>query len=62
MPNYNLVGRTLKRARSLPVGDFMSFPSEMVRVSKNMTRDTYNDITGSTAARLGIRNKEAQKN
>jgi len=61
MPNYNLVGRKLKQARSLPVGDFMSFPSEMVRVSKNMARDTYNDITGSTAARLGIRNKEAQK-
>jgi len=61
MPNYNLVGRALKKARALPVGDFMSFPSEMVRISKNMTRDTWDDIAGNTAARLGIRNKEAQK-
>ena len=61
MPNYNLVGRALKHARALPVGDFMAFPSEMVRVSKNLTRDTYDDIVGNTAARLGIRNKEAQK-
>ena len=61
MPNYNLVGRSLKKARALPVGDFMAFPAEMVRITKNLTRDTYDDIVGNTAARLGIKNKEAQK-
>jgi hypothetical protein len=61
MPNYNLVGKRLKKMRALPVGDYMAFPAEMVRVSKNLTRDTIDDITGNTAARLGIKNKEAQK-
>jgi len=61
MPNYNLVGKSLKEARKLPVGDFMAFPAEMIRISKNLARDTYDDITGNTAARLGIKNKEAQK-
>tara|TARA_R110001592_G_scaffold52426_1_gene160405 strand:+ start:1342 stop:5151 length:3810 start_codon:yes stop_codon:yes gene_type:complete len=61
MPNYNLVGRSLKKARALPVGDFMAFPAEMVRITKNLTRDTWDDIAGNTAARLGIKNKEAQK-
>ena len=61
MPNYNLVGKRLKKMRAMPVGDFMAFPAEMVRISKNLTRDTLDDITGRTAARLDIRNKEAQK-
>jgi len=61
MPNYNLVGKSLKEARKLPVGDFMAFPAEMIRISKNLARDTYDDIRGNTAARLGIKNKEAQK-
>ena len=61
MPNYNLVGKTLKEARALPVGDFMAFPAEMIRISKNLARDTINDITGNTALRLGIKNKEAQR-
>jgi len=52
MPNYNLVGKTLKKARFLPVGDFMAFPAETLRVSKNLFRDTVDDITGKTAARL----------
>ena len=44
IPDESIVGRALKKARALPVGDFMSFPSEMVRISKNMTRDTWDDI------------------
>ena len=39
----------------------MAFPAEMIRISKNLARDTYDDIRGNTAARLGIKNKEAQK-
>ena len=61
MPNYNLVGKTLKQMRYMPVGDFMSFPAEMVRISKNLARDTLHDISGQTARRLGIQNKAGQK-
>ena len=34
MPNYNLVPRGLKELRNYPIGDFLSFPAEMTRISK----------------------------
>tara|TARA_R110002050_G_scaffold260174_1_gene399628 strand:+ start:17 stop:1669 length:1653 start_codon:yes stop_codon:yes gene_type:complete len=44
MPNYNLVSRQLKHMRRWPVGDFLSFPAEMVRVTKNLGKYTLQDI------------------
>lgn len=44
MPNYNLVSRQLKHMRRWPVGDFLSFPAEMVRVTKNLVKYTLQDI------------------
>ena len=44
MPNYNLVPRAFKNLRAMPVGDFMSFPAEMARVSKNLVKYTVQDI------------------
>ena len=44
MPNYNLVSKSLKSLRRAPVGDFLSFPSEMMRVTKNLGKYTLNDI------------------
>jgi len=36
VPNYNFVGDTVRTARLLPVGNFMSFPSEMIRTTTNI--------------------------
>tara|TARA_R110002012_G_scaffold30614_1_gene92509 strand:- start:270 stop:4052 length:3783 start_codon:yes stop_codon:yes gene_type:complete len=44
MPNYNMVAKNLKRLRRAPVGDFLSFPAEMVRISKNLVKYTLKDI------------------
>lgn len=45
MPNYALVPKVLKRLRGAPVGDFMSFPAEMMRTSKNLVKYTLQDMT-----------------
>lgn len=45
MPNYNLVPRGLKELRNYPIGDFLSFPAEMTRISKNLMKYTIDDIT-----------------
>ena len=49
MPNYNLVPRGLKQLRNAPVGDFLSFPAEMTRISKNLMKYTIDDITSGDA-------------
>jgi len=36
VPNYGYVGSIVKTARMLPIGNFMSFPSEMLRTSTNI--------------------------
>ena len=36
VPNYSYVGEYVKTARLLPVGNFMSFPSEMIRTTTNI--------------------------
>ena len=36
VPNYNYVGDFVRTARLLPVGNFMSFPSEMLRTTTNI--------------------------
>ena len=36
VPNYNYVGDYVRTARLLPVGNFMSFPSEMIRTTTNI--------------------------
>ena len=50
MPNYNLVNNALKYARRAPVGDFISFPAEMVRITKNLAKYTFNDIKSGNSA------------
>lgn len=44
MPNYNLVPTAVKSLRVLPVGDFVSFPAEMTRISKNLAKYTLQDL------------------
>jgi hypothetical protein len=50
MPNYNLVNNALKYMRRMPVGDFISFPAEMVRITKNLAKYTFNDIKSGNPA------------
>jgi hypothetical protein len=47
MPNYNLVPKALKKLRAAPVGDFLSFPAEMTRISKNLIKYTMEDLGNS---------------
>tara|TARA_Y100000114_G_scaffold135963_1_gene137159 strand:- start:261 stop:3947 length:3687 start_codon:yes stop_codon:yes gene_type:complete len=44
MPNYALVPKLFKQLRGLPVGDFLSFPAEMMRISKNLMTYTLDDL------------------
>ena len=44
MPNYALVPKAIKGLRYSALGDFLSFPAEMIRVSKNLGMYTLRDI------------------
>tara|TARA_R100001443_G_scaffold10317_4_gene19915 strand:+ start:196 stop:4173 length:3978 start_codon:yes stop_codon:yes gene_type:complete len=44
MPNYNLVNKRLKQLRRAPIGDFLSFPAEMIRTTLNLGKYTLRDI------------------
>tara|TARA_R100000742_G_C4279238_1_gene103327 strand:+ start:1916 stop:5698 length:3783 start_codon:yes stop_codon:yes gene_type:complete len=49
MPNYNLVPKAFKRLRAMPVGNFVAFPAEMVRNTKNLFKYSIRDIGEGTA-------------
>ena len=38
VPNYAFVGSAVRTARLLPIGNFMSFPSEMIRTTTNIVQ------------------------
>lgn len=44
MPNYKLVPKFVKNIGGSVVGDFVSFPAEVMRVSKNLAKYTYKDL------------------
>ena len=44
MPNYNFVGDVVRTARVLPVGNFMSFPSEMIRTTTNIGQQAMKEM------------------
>jgi len=45
MPNYSLVPKFFKGLRYSPIGDFVAFPAEMARISKNLVKYTMSDLT-----------------
>jgi len=47
VPNYNYVGSFVKSTRKFPVGNFVSFPAEMIRVSTNIVEQGLKDINES---------------
>jgi hypothetical protein len=44
MPNYSLVPKAFKALRYMPIGDFVAFPAEMARISKNLVKYTMSDL------------------
>lgn len=44
VPNYAYVGDVVKTARLLPVGNFMSFPSEMIRSTVNIGQQAIKEM------------------
>ena len=47
VPNYAYVGSAVKTARLLPIGNFMSFPSEMIRTTTNIAELGINQLKHS---------------
>ena len=45
MPNYHLVPKALKALRYMPIGDFAAFPAEVARITKNLIKYTFKDMT-----------------
>ena len=43
MPNYRLVPKAFKTTGYLPIGDFVAFPAEMIRTTKNLVKYTMQD-------------------
>jgi hypothetical protein len=69
MQNYNGVPQLLRKARQLPLADFISFKYEMLRTQGNILKSSFKDLReGSEQMKLGVRNPdgtlqgEAQRN
>ena len=45
VPNYAYVGQLVKTARLLPIGNFMSFPSEIIRTSTNIAKQGVKEMS-----------------
>jgi len=45
IPNYDYVGDFIKGLRKLPLGNFVSFPAEIIRTSTNIVRRALDEIT-----------------
>ncbi len=47
VPNYAYVGSVVKTARILPIGNFMSFPSEIIRTTTNIAEQGLKEMKHS---------------
>ena len=55
VPNYAFVGSAVRTARLLPIGNFMSFPSEMIRTTTNIAELGLNEMRHIPAAGVRIK-------
>ena len=51
VPNYAYVGSAVKTARILPIGNFMSFPAEMIRTTTNIAEQGLTEMRHSGPVR-----------
>jgi len=51
VPNYAYVGSAVKTARILPIGNFMSFPAEMIRTTTNIAEQGLKEMRHSKPVR-----------
>ena len=57
-PNYNAVPTLIQNLRRVPIGNFISFPAEMIRTSANIMRYGLKEMQSSNAA---IRQQGAER-
>ena len=51
VPNYAFVGSAVKTSRILPIGNFMSFPSEIIRTTTNIAEQGLKELRHSKPVR-----------
>ncbi len=54
VPNYDYVSQSIKALRRWPVGNFVSFPAEILRTSTNILRTALREIKDPTLRRIGM--------
>ena len=55
VPNYAYVSDTVRALRSLPLGNFMSFPSEILRTSTNIAQRAIKEIKDPALRSIGMK-------
>ena len=55
MPNYAYVSDTVRALRRLPLGTFMSFPSEIMRTTTNIAQRSIREIKDPALRSIGIK-------
>ena len=55
VPNYAYVSDTVKALRRLPLGTFMSFPSEILRTTTNIAQRSIKEIKDPALRNIGIK-------
>lgn len=58
IPNYSLVPTGIKELRKLPIGNYFSFPAEMIRTSYHIAGQAFKE---SMSANTAIRNRGIQR-
>ena len=54
VPNYDYVSQSIKALRRWPVGNFVSFPAEILRTSTNILRTALREIKDPMLRRIGM--------
>ena len=54
VPNYDYVSKSIKALRRWPVGNFVSFPAEILRTSTNILRTALREIKDPVLRRIGM--------
>ena len=62
LPNYDRVTQGVKSLRELPIGNFVSFPAEIIRTSYHIIRQgTKEVVEGASTGNVALRNRGLQR-